>query len=178
MKSKFLVARAALCSSLLAVGAIAKSKSEIDIIHFSPGTGWKVGNHREIPKEVVITEFIREGDDIDNWKELLTVQMFTKTRKDGSPEDWLNKQKAIREQTCPGSTQWNVIDKSESSILYEWRAKPCLGWPDQHEIARIFDGRYTRFFMHYVRKVPELPAETRTEWIKKFSDATTQVRSY
>ena len=87
-----------------------------------------------------------------------------------SPEDTLGSLKAIREKECPGVTKWNVIEKNENSILYEWQARPCRGWTDQHEIAKIIYGKYNRFFVHYVAKVYQLPPDTRAKWIKRFAE--------
>ncbi|HHT9111624.1 MAG TPA: hypothetical protein ACFYDZ_10780, partial [Candidatus Brocadiaceae bacterium] len=78
--------------------------------------------------------------------------------------------KAIREKDCPGATVWNVIEKDENSILYEWQSKPCLGWPDQYEIAKIIYGKYNRFQLRYTTKVYQLPPDKRDEWIEKFRD--------
>lgn len=140
--------------------------------NFDPG--WKVGYEAEIPNQHALTEFIREGDDINNWRELITIQSFNRKSWGGpSPEDSLNGLKAIREKECPGVTEWKVIEKDENSILYEWQAKPCRGWPDQHEIAKIIYGKYNRFVIRYTAKVYQLPPDTRTKWIKRFAESRT-----
>jgi len=140
-------------------------------LHFDFESGWTMGYYAAVghDNQYGIAEFIREGDDINNWKELLTIQNFPPVRL--SPEDAINNLKAIREKECPGVTKWNVIAKDENSILYEWQAKPCRGWPDQHEIARIINGKASTFFLHYVLKMYQMPDEQRAKWINKFSDA-------
>jgi hypothetical protein len=62
--------------------------------------------------------------------------------------------------------------------LYEWHAKPCLGWPEQHEIGRIIIGNRLVFALHYAAKMPQdaakmpqVPEKTRSQWINKFSQA-------
>lgn len=140
-------------------------------MYFNFESGWKVGHYAEVPNQYVITEYIREGGDINNWKELLTIQSFPLLPSSPSPEDALNKLMAIRENKCPGLTKWNIIDKDEISILYEWHAGPCSGWPEQHEIARIIYGKYFKYFLHYALKTREMPGEQRSKWIKKLSDA-------
>jgi hypothetical protein len=136
---------------------------------FEPG--WVVGHSAERPNGFSITEFIREGDDINNWKELLTVQQFPPSWGGSFPEDTLNMLKAVRESKCPGATKWSFIGKNEESILYEWQSTRCLNWPDQHEVARIIYGRYNRFLLRYTVKVYQMPLEDRTEWIGRFSRA-------
>lgn len=140
-------------------------------LHFNFEFGWKIGHYSEVPNQYVITEFIREGDNINNWKELLTIQNFPPLWGGPTPEDALKKLKEIRENECPGMTKWNIINKDETSILYEWQATPCLGWPNQHEIARIIYRKYDKYFIHYVQKTKQISAEQRSKWIKKISDA-------
>lgn len=132
---------------------------------------WKIGFSVEQPNDYSILEFIREGDDIENWHELLTIHNFVLKPNLGSPEEMFNNLKKIHEKDCPGATTWNVIHKDEKSILYEWQAKPCLGFPDQHEIARIIDGKYNRFLFRYTAKVYQLESNLRRKWIERFSQA-------
>lgn len=140
-------------------------------LHFNFDIGWKIGHYAAVPNQYVITEYIREGDDINNWKELLTIQSFPPFWGGPSPEDALNKLKEIREKECPGVTTWNIINQDENSILYEWQATPCLGWPDQHEIARIIYRKYDKYFLHYALKATQISDEQRSKWVKKFSEA-------
>lgn len=153
------------------VGAAATSEAEHEGLNFELDKEWKPvssggGNG------VVIIEYVREGDYIKSWKELFTYENGGLRQNQHSPEEELNKIKALREKECPGATDWNVIENSESAILYEWRAKPCRGWLDQHEIAKLIYGKRNWYMVHYVAKVPELAPETRAQWIKKFEDVT------
>ncbi len=162
---------ASLCLILSAGGGAPKDKNEG--LNFQMEPGWKVGNSAKGPNHSSIIEYIREGDDINNWRELVTIQSVRKSRAaPSSPDEMLKVLKAIREKDCPSSTEWNVIDKNENSILFEWQAKPCLGWPEQHEIEKIIDGKHSCFVLHYVAKVYQLPPDTRTQWIKRFAMAT------
>lgn len=125
----------------------------------------KLGHQADGPDGYAIYEFTREEEDINNWQELVTVQNFSKTWGGPSPEDALNSLMEVREKECPGQTKWNIIEKDENSIAYEWQAKPCLGWPDQHEIAKVIDGQYNRFRIAYTAKTYQLSPERRNEWI-------------
>ena len=139
-------------------------------LNFELSTNWKVANHAE-RHGYVILEYVRQGDDINSWKELFTYQNFGLRGKQ-TPQDELNALKALREKECPAQTEWNVIEENENSILYEWQAKPCRGWPDQHEIARIMVGKHNLFLLRYTAKVQQLDPDTRTQWIKTFQAAT------
>jgi len=135
---------------------------------------WVLGFLEEKPGEFSITEFVPKGETVENWSELMTIQNFAKTR--GSPEEFFEGLKALREKRCPGSTTWNVINKDERSILYEWKAKPCAGFPEQHEISRIIDGKWNRFRIAYTAKVSEIPAETRDAFVQSMADATVVIK--
>jgi hypothetical protein len=138
-------------------------------LDFKPGPEWQVAHHAEDGGNT-ITEFVLAGDDIHSWKQLVTIQKFVGSEK-SSPKQELDALKKLRERECPGATDWNVIEKDESSILYEWHAKPCQGWPEQNEIARIIFGKHVRYFLRYTVKAPALAPETRTQWIQAFSSA-------
>jgi hypothetical protein len=152
---------------LLSQGVVMATDKEV--LRFKLGSEWKPA-YSSAAKRSTILEFIREGDDINSWKELVTYQNYERDGK-ASPEEMLNRLKANHERECPGTTEWNVIDKNESRVLYEWHAKPCLGWPEQSEIATIVVGRDNVFFLHYAAKVHELAPETREQWIKTLSAA-------
>ncbi|SFP39912.1 hypothetical protein SAMN05216419_100234 [Nitrosomonas cryotolerans] len=163
---------------VLSAGCATLKTEEHEYLYFEFEPGWKAGHNTEIANQYSFTEFIREGDDINNWRELVTIQNFNRKSWQGgdSPEDSLNGLKAIREKQCPGVTKWNVIEKNENSILYEWQARPCLSWPSQHEIAKIIYGKYNRFIVHYVAKVYELSPDTRAKWIQRFTESKTILR--
>ncbi len=155
----------------LLLSACATVQTEKEYIYFPFEDGWKIGDHAEFRRQGYITQFIPERDDIKNWKELLTVHNFVPPRGGRSPQDTINALKVIMERDCPGASKWNIIDKDETSILYEWQVKPCLGRAEQHEIARIIYGKYDRWHLRYSVKGYQMPPEQRDEWIERLSDA-------
>jgi hypothetical protein len=166
----------ALAFLVLLVGVgLAYAKDRDDLALKVP-TGWKVGNSSEDRRtQVGVVELIRVGDDISNWKELLTEISYPKPHGIRKPEDMLDALKARREKECPGSTVWNVIGEDENSITYEWQARPCLGQPEQLEIAKIFLGKSTFYTLQYAKKVKELSADERETWLKWLDAATLTV---
>jgi hypothetical protein len=125
-------------------------------------------------RKLTLLEFVHEGEDTNNWKELLSIQnVGSKGSGKFSLEAILDHIREHRDKVCPGATtEFKVIDQNESSILYEWQAKPCLGWPEQHEIGRMISGEHDWFFLHYAARGHELPANRRAELIELFSAAT------
>lgn len=136
----------------------------------SKPTRWKLRQNTQLPKQYYIAEYVREVDDINNWKELLTIQHFLPSWGALSPNDAYNKLKAIRDKECPGVIKWKVISSDQKGIVYEWHASPCSGWPELHEIARIIYGENARVRIAYTVKRYEMPPETRTEWISRFTE--------
>jgi hypothetical protein len=138
-------------------------------LEFEPG--WTVGAFRaQDAGREVLAEFVRQGDDIQSWRELFTIQILPLSA-DRSPQVALDKMKALRERECPGTTTWHVIASDERSILYEWQARPCRGWPDQHEIGRILHARGNAFTLHYVVKSYRMPDDVRARWIARLAAA-------
>jgi len=156
---------------LFLISSVGPAAAEDEELSFKLGLDWQAASTTERNRQVTI-EYVQQADDINNWKELFTYQNFPRGKH--TPEEELNKAKALRQKECPGATVWNVIEQNETSILYEWQAKPCLGWPEQHEIARIIFGRHNLFVLHYVAKVHELAPDTRTKWINTLQDATVE----
>ena len=144
-------------------------------IEFRISTDWQLANHFET-HDAALMEYVRKGDDIKNWKELVTFQNFARRGNLASrgpmpsPGDYLDALKALREKECPGATVWNTIEQDENSIVYEWQVKTCLNQPEQHEMAKIVYGRYNIFILHYAAKVYELTPDTRSQWITTFSN--------
>ncbi|MGB6828907.1 MAG: hypothetical protein WBE41_12750 [Terracidiphilus sp.] len=156
--------------TLIMWGRNATSEAAKEGLDLKLGPEWQVANHANAGWNTIL-EYVRAGDDINRWKELVTIQKFIGT-KQSSPEQELNLLKALREKECPGITEWNVIEKDESSILYEWHAKSCQSWPEQHEIARILLGNKVKYFLRYTVKAFEMTQEARTQWIQTFSSAS------
>jgi hypothetical protein len=124
-------------------------------------------------RKLTLLEFVQEGDDAHHWKELLSVENAGAQGSSNSLEKILDHVRGYREKVCPGATtEFNVIHQDESSILYEWQAKPCLGWPEQREIGRMISGTHDWFFLHYAARGREIAPGRRAQVIEMFSAAT------
>lgn len=117
-----------------------------------------------------IEEYVRPGETVEDWGELVTV-MKTFRAFGESQKRFYQKLVDIREDNCPGSTRWNIIEEKEKLILYEWWATPCMGFGEQHEVAIILDGRRDRFLFRYTSMSSEMAPERRTQWIETFKAA-------
>lgn len=171
---QFGLSRSIFCLCVLLSSACVTTPREY-ISYKVPDANWHVGFDKKYPEIYGITEYVRKGETVENWTELITSQSFASPKSSDSrmsPEDKLEELKQIREKHCPGSTDWNIIDKNEKRILYEGKIGPCLGWPNQHEIALLIYGKYNLFRIAYGAKVIELRPEIRAEWIETLLEAT------
>lgn len=157
----------ALSLILCAVAGVAKDK---DRLGFNPPSGWKLANSASV-RDATILELVKEGDTIDDWRELITIQNIVKPKGIRSLEEFFSQLKAGREKDCPGVTNWHVIEQTEVGMTYEWSTSgPCMGQLEQTEIARILWSKKDFWALHYARKVKELPKEDRDQWLRWLSE--------
>jgi hypothetical protein len=136
---------------------------------------WEVSSRTE-GQEYLLMEWVLQGEKAAAWTELISAQAFDKHQsKFPPPEAAMEQLKAVMRLRCP-ETIWQVLERRDDSILYEWRTTPCAVQPMQHQIARIFDGVKNRYRLAYTAKVPELVPDLRQAWIKRFA-ALKAVRS-
>jgi hypothetical protein len=132
---------------------------------------WKIGSSYEDKGQYKIIELIREGDDIKNWKELVTVQNFVPPIEAKTPEEFYRKIKSLSDTDCPKLFTWKVIANDRNSILYERQAKPCKNYTNEHEIVKVIYGKSNIFRISYSVKTYQMSAKQREEWMRKLSQA-------
>jgi hypothetical protein len=134
--------------------------------------GWKFGYEHEIPHQYSIDELIHNDDNIDSWRELVTVENFRRPQG-ASAEDVFDRLRSNREKSCPaGIMQWTVIDKSTDSFVYEViRTQPCRGFAPERELGRIVFGKFNYFRLRYDAKGTAWEPGQREEWLKSISEA-------
>lgn len=129
------------------------------------GETWVKGSESQDRKrKVLLAEFVRKGETVQNWTELYSVVNLQLTEASPTREHFMEDLKGKMQQRCP-EVEWKVIQQQSNALLYEWRITKCAPHPDQHEIARIVDGKSNRFKISYTAKVPELPEAKRKQWI-------------
>ena len=180
---------------VLGLSRLATAQSREDYLVMPPlGVGWKVAQQRQT-QTWRAREFVREGETLENWTEQIYWQTFKKGPTSDSPETAVNKSWEFIRSICPG-VEWNIVERKERAILYEWRIPSCsldeagreklakgLGQfrpdpkvdpekftADQHVINLYIEGEWTIWRIGYTAKVKELSQEKRTEWIRRFSD--------
>lgn len=130
-------------------------------------TGWK-GLSGD---ETLRLTYVKRGETSENWTEKAVVTelpaaiTFLGTSVHWNPESIMNAEKADMQKVPCSTDMWTVIQKDETSILYEWRNIRCPGYFLQHEIVRIVMGRWYLWKISYDIRNKSLSAEERTAMI-------------
>jgi hypothetical protein len=125
------------------------------------GRGWTVG-HRQSNETQTLTEYVLPGQNVDNWRELVTSQVFSQPIP---VAPFMQVLRAKLSDNCP-SLVWNVIRQDEKTVIYEWRDSGCGGSEPQYEVGRVTleGGRLYRLAYASKSKSP-LAAEKRNAWL-------------
>ena len=126
------------------------------------GRGWTVG-HRQSNDTQTLTEYVLPGQNVENWRELVTSQVFEQSIP---VAPFVQRLRAALSEGCP-SLVWNVVRQDEKTLIYEWRDSGCGGWASQHEVGRVtIEGRRLYRLAYAIRTKAPLSAETRSAWIE------------
>ena len=159
------VFRICLAVLVLLMSGVATAQENLS---FRPPDGWKLGPVQQT-RDQLLMEYVKPGEKIDSWTELLTTQQF---RRKGSPREFFDQLKGTREKGCPGVTEWRIVEEGSNTLLYEWNTTAvCEGEPVQWEVARLVFGRNTGYRVAYTTR-SQLNAESRaawTEWLRSVS---------
>lgn len=138
---------------------------------------WEIGHNSEDQVQRFV-EFVRPGQTVENWTELVTLHTFNKAVVDvGSVKAQFAMHQRDIAIRCPGSTA-EIIRELSDGILYEARIVNCKQGSDEHTLARILDGTSNRFIVQYaIRETEAMTPERRTEWIGKLLSVQIMVQT-
>ena len=103
----------------LAFGAGGARALENENLLVSMPSGYKVGYHKNTPKGV-ISEMVPAAETVENWTEMVTVQIFLNMR-DVTPAQYRTRMQKLWATACPGSEFSKVKDGTENGY-------PTLTW--------------------------------------------------
>jgi len=126
---------------------------------------WKLGWSRN-QEGAVYEEYVLDGETVENWSELVTIQFFPGLNKKMSPDAFEARQKADLSSVCP-SLNWESIYQSEDERIWKWNITGCLGQPDQAEIARLKKTDEGFHIWHYAIKKSSILPEKERIWLEK-----------
>jgi hypothetical protein len=123
------------------------------------GRGWTVGHQQQNGVQSII-EYVLPGQTVENYKEMVTSQVFSQPVPVARLVEKLH---ASLAQGCP-SLVWTVIQQDEKTVIYEWRDSGCGGFEPTSELARVTIEGDSLYRLAYAVKGP-LSAERRKEWL-------------
>ena len=136
---------------------------------------WKLGYENYNPdKKAVIKEFVPEGETIEAWNELITLQFFEDLQNKITVAQFLQKVQDGIQKACP-EVKWSTVSEQEKEAVYRWSIQGCPGQPDQTEITRVFAGQEGMHIWHYSAKDSKLDLKKQKEWIDRLG--TFQLKS-
>lgn len=137
---------------------------------FAPidSAGWKVAHAADVPGQGTIVERIPEGETLQTWSRMLTVQFLEGEQR--TPAEVMAMLEE-RMQERGGTLEWSVIHAEPLSVLYEWRLTEHPVHGDQNELARLLQGNDGIHRLAFAWKGAPLSAEERARWIADFEAA-------
>jgi hypothetical protein len=145
---------------IIGLAALREPLHARQVLLFRAPPGWVLA-----PLTGEVVEYVKPGERVEAWTELVTVQSL-KRPKTIRLADFYEQLKATRSSRCPDVTEWQIIEESEQSLLYEWRTRDtCDGHPPQVELARLILTRDSFYRVAYATR-GEMPAESRATWLE------------
>lgn len=124
---------------------------------------WQLG--ADNAKNNIFYEYVTDGQTVDNWKELVTLQMYKGRQTKVTAAEHADMFIALLNKTCGGKAVVTVLRRDPADCLFEWKINGHARISDQHEIDRVIAGKQSLIFIHYVAKTPALSAGDRRKWI-------------
>jgi hypothetical protein len=141
-------------------------------LRFAPPPDWAPGNTQQT-RDQLLMEFVKKGETIDNWTELLTMQQLRRKRGASSPREFYESARQMQEKRCPGSNEWAVVvEEGDAALVYEGKlTTACDTNPPQSELVRLLFGRNTIYRVAYTTRAPWTP-EVRAKWLAWLSEVS------
>jgi hypothetical protein len=133
------------------------------------GRAWKNGYEAHNSAQA-ITEYVLEGETVENWTELVTAHRFLGLQSQVTLKSFMEIMQKDLYRTCP-STRWEIISESPEDLIYSWQLMNCAGQDNQYEIARLILGRTAVHLIRYTHKAPMLDSRRYEIWLALLKNA-------
>lgn len=128
---------------------------------------WKAAWGEKTP-EITTVEYIVIGDDINNWKEIITSQFMP--IKQVSPSELGDSFLSRLKQTGAIYTV-NTIENSANQLIFEYKVLKPVNL-QQDEIVKITQGKDGLYILHYAIKGADMDEANRQKWIENIKKST------
>jgi hypothetical protein len=114
----------------------------------------------------VYEEYVVDGDSVENWKELITIQYFPGLQKKTNLDIYEAMTRRNLALICP-SIKWEPLSQSSDERIWKWSIEGCQGQPDQSEIARAKRTDEGIHVWHYAIKESPMSSDKGNIWLEK-----------
>ncbi|HAT6976938.1 TPA: hypothetical protein JAN54_01425 [Legionella pneumophila] len=128
---------------------------------------WKIAWGKKTDK-VVTVEYIPVGDDINDWKELITTQ-FMPGLTNMTPAQFGN-QFLYNLNKSGVKYILNVIEEQPDLLIFEFKIQEPANL-QQDEILKITKGKDGIYVLHYAIKKSDMTKENRDKWVKNLKNS-------
>lgn len=128
--------------------------------------GWSQGK-----EGAVLEEYVLDGESVENWSELVTVQFFPGLQAKTNPDIFEASQRRNMALVCP-AVQWESLHQAADERIWKWSITGCTGQVDQSEIARLKRTDEGFHVWHYAIKKAPIPPEQEKAWLENLRTIT------
>ncbi|MUV36855.1 hypothetical protein JNUCC1_00659 [Lentibacillus sp. JNUCC-1] len=131
---------------------------------------WEVGFEAEEMGDMT-REYVVEGESVNAWSELVTVQFFSSLRE-LKPAEFAEMLEQQINSDVEGNIEWNIFNEESDSVMYEFTLTGDPSITDQYEMARVISHEDGLYVLHYAIAEAPVPDDTYDKWTKLLQKAT------
>lgn len=113
---------------------------------------------------ITSVEYVPAGDNIDDWKELVTSQFIPNLQQKVTLSQYANSIIDNLQKTGLNPII-NIIEESPQQIIFEFRINAPENM-QQDELQKVILGNDGFYVLHYVIKKPDMGDEARAKWLE------------
>lgn len=136
-------------------------------IDFDDKTRWRLG-YRAINRLQSVTEYVPQGEAVQKWNEMYTVQRLYQMRGKKTPQQMMAEIETNLKKAIP-TVEFKPLVSEEGNVVFHWRDKGDTSTkpprPPQHEIVRLIAGEKDIHRLAYARRVAQIPTAEAQSWI-------------
>lgn len=122
---------------------------------------WKIGFSEEKGNQAIV-EWVRDGQSVQNWSELITLQTFFRVTPNVTPGFIAKNRESSYKTRCARVTQ-TTLSVSETEAIIELATAECAPNRDEYHIEKYIRGPYTLHRVAYSKTAP-LSNTERERW--------------